>query len=210
MSIRLLMIDDHTLFREGVSRLLTAESDLEMVGLCADLACGKSVLERQPIDVVLLDFDLGPEHAIDFVRYARELRPQTKILVVTAGVPERNARELVRAGVSGIFHKHNDPQSLSRRIRSVFAGDVFLEETYLKPLFEMAQPDANNATLRFTEREQTVLDCLLEGLSNKLIADRLNASESAVKGTIQQLFQKTGVRTRSQLVRIALEQSKSR
>ncbi|HMF78881.1 MAG TPA: response regulator transcription factor [Bryobacteraceae bacterium] len=209
MPIRLIMIDDHTLFREGVSRLLAAESDLEMVALCPDLACGKSVLEQHSVDVVLLDFDLGGEQAVDFVRYSRDVHPSTKVLIVTAGVPERSARELVRAGVSGIFHKHNDPQSLSRRIRSVFAGDLFLEEAYLRPLFEMAQPESTEAVLRFTEREQTVLDCLLEGLSNKLIADRLGASESAVKGTIQQLFQKTGVRTRSQLVRIALEQSKS-
>jgi two-component system, NarL family, nitrate/nitrite response regulator NarL len=210
MAIRILMIDDHTLFREGVSRLLAAESDLQMIGLCSNLTSGRVALDQNQVDVVLLDFDLGNEQAIDFVNYARERRPDTKILIVTAGVPERNARDLIRAGVSGIFHKHNDPQSLARRIRSVFAGDVFLEEAYLKPLFEMTQPAPSEGASNFTEREKTVLDCLLEGLSNKIIADRLGASESAVKGTLQQLFQKTGVRTRSQLVRIALERAKAR
>jgi two-component system nitrate/nitrite response regulator NarL len=166
------------------------------------------MLDRHQIDVVLLDFDLGAGRAIDFVRLCRAKQPGTKILILTAGVSERDARELIQGGVSGIFHKHNDPQTLSRRIRSVFAGDVYLEEAYLKPLFEMAQPATRDNALNLTEREQSVLDCLLEGLSNKLIADRLSASEAAVKGTLQQLFQKTGVRTRSQLVRFALERAR--
>ena len=207
--IRLLLIDDHALFREGVGRLLAGEADLEVVATCGDFTCGRKALEAYSLDVVLLDFDFGRGSAeartVDFVHVCRSLSPAARILILTAGVSEQDAAELIAAGVSGIFHKHNDPQVLSSRIRSVYAGNVFLEEVYLKPLFQMAQPErpANDRSL--TERERAVLDCLLEGLSNKLIADRLGASEAAVKGTVQQLFQKAGVRTRSQLVRFALE-----
>lgn len=206
MSIRLLLIDDHALFREGVGRLLASESDFELVASCANLDCGLDALKTQSPDIVLLDFDLGHGSAVEFVRLSRSLRPQAKILVVTAGVDDRSAAELIQAGVSGIFHKHNDPDSLSRRIRSVLAGQVYLEEVYLKPLFQIAQPATSEGAPRLTERERSVLDCLLEGLPNKVIADRIGTSEAAVKGTLQQLFQKTGVRTRSQLVRYALEQ----
>jgi DNA-binding NarL/FixJ family response regulator len=208
MSIRLLLIDDHALFREGVGRLLASEPDFELVASCADLDCGLNALKTQSPDIILLDFDLGHGSPIDFVRMSRSLRPETKILVVTAGVDDRDAAELVQAGVSGIFHKHNDPDSLSQRIRSVLAGEVYLEEVYLKPLFQVAQLPTGEGVPRLTERERAVLDCLLEGLPNKLIADRIGASEAAVKGTFQQLFQKAGVRTRSQLVRYALEQLK--
>lgn len=207
--IRLLLIDDHALFREGVGRLLAGEADLEVLATCPDLASGRKAVANYPVDVVLLDFDLGAdsgeERTVDFVRACRSLRPTAKILVLTAGVSERDAAELIAAGVSGIFHKHNDPQVLSTRIRSVYAGNVFLEEVYLKPLFQMAQPEAPSNGRSLTERERAVLDCLLEGLSNKLIADRIGASEAAIKGIVQQLFQKAGVRTRSQLVRFALE-----
>lgn len=207
--IRLLLIDDHALFREGVGRLLAGEADLQVVASCAHLACGRKVLGEKAVDLVLLDFDLGKdaegERTVDFVRASRSLRPEAKILVLTAGVSERDAAELIAAGVSGIFHKHNDPQVLSSRIRSVFAGNVYLEEVYLKPLFQMAQPESTANGRSLTERERAVLDFLMEGLSNKLIADRLGASEAAVKGIVQQLFQKAGVRTRSQLVRFALE-----
>lgn len=203
--IRLLIIDDHALFREGVGRLLAGEPDLEVVASCADLKCGRTALETHDVDLILLDFDLGPEKGIDFVHTCRALRPSAKILIITAGVAERDATDLIQAGVSGIFHKHNDPQTLSARIRSVHNGSVFLEEVYLKPLFQMAQPETSPNGRSLTERERAVLDFLLEGLSNKLIADRLGTSEAAIKGTLQQLFQKTGVRTRSQLVRFALE-----
>jgi two-component system nitrate/nitrite response regulator NarL len=208
MSIRLLLIDDHALFREGVGRLLASEPDFELVATCPNLDGGLNALKTQSPDIILLDFDLGGGNTIDFVRLSRSLRPETKILIVTAGVDDRSATELIQSGVSGIFHKHNDPDSLSQRIRSVLAGNVYLEEAYLKPLFQIAQPQASEGPARLTERERTVLDCLLEGLSNKIIADRIGASEAAVKGTLQQLFQKTGVRTRSQLVRYALEQLK--
>jgi two-component system nitrate/nitrite response regulator NarL len=208
MPIRLLLIDDHGLFREGVGRLLASEPDFEIVAACANLDCGLNALKSQSPDLVLLDFDLGHGSAVDFVRLSCSLRPKAKILVVTAGVDDRSAAELIQAGVSGIFHKHNDPDSLSRHIRSVLAGNVYLEEVYLKPLFQIAQPSTSELPPRLTERERAVLDCLLEGQPNKLIADRIGASEAAVKGTLQQLFQKTGVRTRSQLVRYALEQLK--
>jgi two-component system nitrate/nitrite response regulator NarL len=208
MSIRLLLIDDHALFREGVARLLASEPDFELVATCPNLDCGLDALKTQSPDIILLDFDLGQGSAVDFVHLSRSLRPQTKILIVTAGVDGRSAAELIQAGVSGIFHKHHDPDSLRERIRSVLAGNVYLEEIYLKPLFQIAQPQASEAPLRLTDRERAVLDCLLEGLPNKIIGDRIGASEAAVKGTLQQLFQKTGVRTRSQLVRYALEQLK--
>lgn len=207
--IRLLLIDDHALFREGVGRLLAGEADLEVVRSCSTLLCGRKALSAEAIDIVLLDFDLGASAdeggTIEFVRYCRSARPDAKILILTAGVGERDAADLIGAGVAGIFHKHNDPQMLSSRIRSVYAGNVFLEEVYLKSLFQMARPESAANERNLTERERAVLDGVLEGLSNKLIADRVGATEAAVKGTVQQLFQKAGVRTRSQLVRFALE-----
>jgi two-component system nitrate/nitrite response regulator NarL len=203
--IRLLLIDDHALFREGIARLLASEPDLEVVAMCDGIQCGLEKLRNKQIDLVLLDFDLGNERAIDFVHSARTLQATAKILIVTAGVDERSAAQLIQAGVSGIFHKQNDPQTFSSRIRSIVGGEVFLEETYLKCLFRLAQPQSEPVRPRLTNRERAVLQALLEGLPNKLIADRLSTSETSVKGIIQQLFQKTGVRTRSQLVRLALE-----
>ncbi|MFL6465887.1 MAG: response regulator transcription factor, partial [Bryobacteraceae bacterium] len=88
MSIRLLLIDDHALFREGVGRLLASEADFELVATCSNLDCGLNALKTQSPDIILLDFDLGGGNTIDFVRLSRSLRPETKILIVTAGVDD--------------------------------------------------------------------------------------------------------------------------
>ena len=130
-----------------------------------------------------------------------------KILVVTAGVDQRAAAELIRSGISGVFLKHDSAALLAQGIRDVIAGKVWLDQEQLQTALraEVTTPQ-DSQTKPFTEREQQVLSCVFEGLANKEIAARIGVSESSVKATLQQLFSKTGVRTRSQLVRIVLEQ----
>jgi len=204
--IRILLIDDHALFREGLVRLLDSEPDLTVAGKTGTAREALEVLSSRPVDVVLLDFDLGPERAVDFLAELRNRGFPGRTLVVTAGVSDQESVQLVQAGVAGIFHKHNPPELLCRCIRQVAAGEVWLESNYLKPLFQRLDATEPAASFRLTDRERQVLRGVFQGLGNKEIAGRLQVSESSVKGTLQQLFQKTGVRTRSQLVRVALEQ----
>jgi two-component system nitrate/nitrite response regulator NarL len=155
-------------------------------------------------DVVLLDFDLGPERASEFIPHFIQGGHSARVLIVTAGVSGDDAVQLIRSGVAGIFHKHNPPEQLCECVRRVASGEVWLEPEYLKPLFRTVEP-AGSSPGRLTEKERHVLRAVFEGFANKQIAARLQVSETSVKGILQQLFQKTGVRTRTQLVRIALE-----
>jgi len=206
-TIEILLIDDHTLFREGVVRLLETELAFKVIA-CGSIKEALAVLRQQHIDIVLLDFDLGQRDGTRFVRLAKEQGFQGKILVVTAGVEEHEAAELIRCGISGIFMKHNSAALLAQGIRDVIAGKVWFEQELLRaamhgsaePLLPESQSD------RFTQRERQVLSYVFEGLGNKEIAARIGVSESSVKASLQQLFSKTGVHTRGQLVRIALEQ----
>ena len=129
------------------------------------------------------------------------------MLVVTAGVDAGVAAELIRSGISGVFRKHDSAALLAEEICDAMAGKVWLDQKQLQTAFraEVGTPK-DNRTRPFTEREGQVLSCVFEGLANKEIAERIGVSESSVKATLQQLFSKTGVRTRSQLVRIVLEQ----
>jgi DNA-binding NarL/FixJ family response regulator len=210
-TIRILLLDDHALFRESVSRLLGAEPGFEVAAHCATLEEGLPILKRQAIDVVLLDFDLGQRDGREFVRLAKEQGFRGKILVVTAGVEGSAAAELIRAGISGVFLKNDSASLLSQGIRDVMAGKVWLEHAQLQNALRSesagSQPDRSG---RFTAREQQVLSGVFEGLANKEIAGRIGVSESSVKASLQQLFSKTGVRTRSQLVRIVLEQHRDK
>jgi two-component system, NarL family, nitrate/nitrite response regulator NarL len=203
--IRLFLLDDHGLFREGLVRLLTGDPEFELVGAVPDPDTARATLAREQIDVLLLDYDLGDHSAVDFVADIRSRGFSGKILLVTAGLPDREALEIIRAGVAGIFHKHHASEDLRRSIREVFDGKVLIDEHYLRKLVQVAAGGETRGP-RLTEREKQILQALIEGLANKEIAAQLRISESAVKASLQMLFNKTGVRTRSQLVRVALEQ----
>jgi len=208
-TIRIVLLDDHALFRESVARLLGAEPGFEVVATCGSVQEALTILRREPIDIVLLDFDLGQSDGAQFMRSAGEQGYKGKVLVVTAGVGKDEAADLIRSGVSGIFTKSNSATSLAEGIRDVMAGKVWFDQELLQEAMGGAKTRSEDQSGRFTERERSVLSCVFEGLANKEIAERIGVSESSVKATLQQLFSKTGVRTRSQLVRIALEQYKN-
>lgn len=205
--VRILLLDDHALFREGLARLLDSEPDFDLMVPCATVDEALRVIESTHVDIVLLDYDLGPETGSRFLHRATEEGFDGKVLVVTAGLSDAEAAELLRFGIAGIFLKHSSPDLLATAIRRVMQGDAWLDQRFMRVL--AAGPPESRIEERprkLSEREREVLRALLEGLSNKEIAARLLVSESSVKATLQHLFLKTNVRTRSQLVRIALEQ----
>ena len=206
-TVHILLLDDHALFRESVSRLLSVEPGFEVVAHCGTVEEALQVLRRRQVDLVLLDFDLGERDGREFLRLAKEHGFNGKVLVVTAGIDTGAMSELIRSGISGVFRKHDSATLLAQGIRDVMAGKIWLEQEQLRTALSTEVATGQmNGTRPFTEREQQVLSYVFDGLANKEIATRIGVSEGSVKSTLQQLFSKTGVRTRSQLVRIVLEQ----
>ena len=205
--IRLLLIDDHALFRESLRRLLEGEPDFELAGDFASVAAAAASLSTDRVDVVLLDFDLGQEDGFDFIALAREQQISGRILIVTGGLSSVDVVRALDLGVAGIFLKHGAPANLIAAIRKVVAGETSLDPQSLGTLVAAAISPApqDPHPVALTERERQVLRGVFEGLSNKEIGARHSFSEAYVKALMQQLFQKTGVRNRSQLVRVALE-----
>jgi DNA-binding NarL/FixJ family response regulator len=205
--IRLLLIDDHVLFRESLSRLLALEPDFDMVADCSTTREALDILERRRVDLVLLDFDLGEDHGGQVIAGIRRAGHAQKILMVTAGMTAVESSAALRLGASGIFLKHNAAGTLAKAIRLIAGGAMWLDERVIQLMAEGVGQREDQRDLILTAREEQVLQGVFEGLANKEIATRLTVSESAIKATLQQLFRKSGVRTRSQLVRIALEGS---
>jgi two-component system, NarL family, nitrate/nitrite response regulator NarL len=203
--IRLYILDDHALFREGLLRLLGSDPMFEIAGASGSAAAALEQIPNLDVDILILDYDLGSENSVPFVRQLEKLELRPRILLVTAGLPDQDALELIRLGVAGVFHKQNPPEDLHSSIRKMAEGKVLLDQSYLQSLVTAATERASESQPRLTERDLQILRFLVEGLANKEIAAQLRISESAVKASLQQLFAKTGVRTRSQLVRIALE-----
>ena len=200
---RALLVDDHALFRESVCRVLADQPDLEL-SHCGSIREALRLLGQHTYDLVLLDHDLGGERASQFLPAARQVGFEGRVLVVTAWVSDTEARRLLRQGVAGIFLKEAPLSQLIESIRTVLSGGTWLDPSFARG--GVADESGTTSPAVFNERQRKVLRFVLEGLSNKEIAWRLQISESYVKAILQSLFQKTGVRTRGQLVRVAFEQ----
>jgi len=209
--IRILMVDDHSLFRESLGRLLETAPDFRVVGQCATVAEAIAAFSETQTDVVLLDYDLGEEQGSSLIAELKNHQSKAKVLMVTAGMSDAVTLRIMEAGASGVFLKHSSLDQLLAAIHRVAGGEIWLDTGAIRSLVA----GRNSETARFerrqslTPRQNEVLRGILDGLTNKEIAWNLNVSESSVKAVIQELFHKAGVRTRSQLVRIAIEKHSS-
>lgn len=201
---RLLLVDDHELFRESLSRLLEAETDIKVVGQRSTVEEALRALGENGYDLMLLDYELGDRRANEVYLSPAMKSFKAKILLVTVGMTRAEVRQALNHGVGGVFLKNHGPMALVEAIKKVLAGEVWIDPKYGE--VDPANPNTEtNRRVKFTERDRIVLKGVFAGMANKEIAEQLRVSESAIKASLQQLFSKTGVRTRSQLVRVALE-----
>jgi len=208
--IRLVILDDHGLFRASLARLLASESGFAVVGECGTSAEALKMLDGAPVDVVLLDFDLGAEHAGDLISAARQAGYQGRFLIVAGCIDAERSAMALKFGASGVFLKSEAPERLVQAIRLIASGSVWVDQKIIQLLADQClnhPPGARKSGAALEDREQKVLLGILGGLTNRKIADGMEVPESSIKNILQGLFTRTGVRKRSQLVRLALEGS---
>ena len=203
-NIRVMLIDDHALFREGMALLLQAEPGFTLVGRCDSGAEAARLLKSREVDVILLDLDLGNEKGADFLDTLRSIEFKGKVLIVTAKVHDKDISTLIRKGIAGILRKHSPPALLLQGIRDTMTGKVWFDQALLQRALTYSEEEELIASSELSERDKKVLSFVFQGLSNKEIANRIQTSESAVKRSLRHLFAKTGVHTRGQLVRVAI------
>jgi DNA-binding NarL/FixJ family response regulator len=204
--LRVLIVDDHTLFRESLSRLLEADTECRITGTCASVGEALAMVAKEEIDIVLLDYDLGEKPGTSFLDESRRIGFVGRVLMVTGGMnPELILRALDH-GASGIFLKNSPLAELMQAIHRIMQGEIWVDPGMVKTLIAGIRQHAREASQEsLSTRERSVLRYVFEGLSNKEIGQQIGISEGSVKAALQQLFARTGVRTRSQLVRIAVE-----
>jgi DNA-binding NarL/FixJ family response regulator len=199
--IRIALLDGHLLFRESLARLLAMEDDFELIAECKTASEAVRDLKGARVDVVLVDLGIARE----FIPCARRSRCPGKFLVIAREIDETDSAALLKCGAAGIFLDSDSSTRLSQAVRLVANGEAWVGQKVIRHLTERYPDHDPRRWSNLTQREQTVLQGVVDGLSNRKIGAQIGASESTVKAALQQLFSKAGVRTRSQLVRIALE-----
>jgi DNA-binding NarL/FixJ family response regulator len=207
----ILLVDDHTLLREGLVRLLEAEPSLEVAGHCATVAEARHLLAATPVDLILLDYDLGPETGDALLHFLRETANPARVIILTAGMLPSATLNAIQNGVAGVILKQSGTRQLLEAIARVTRGETWWSSEILRSATnrDTARAQPVEPARELTQRQHRVLRGILDGLSNKEIATQLDASETSIKASIQELFTKAGVRTRGQLVRVTLERFSS-
>jgi DNA-binding NarL/FixJ family response regulator len=208
--IRLLLVDDHTLFRESLRRLLEGEPGVEISGDFANAADAlKAVRDGLDFDAALVDYELGGsggENGLDLVRKVRVLKPDARVLMVTAGMGSADLMRAVTELDTGIFLKTEPTVELMLAIQRTAKGERWISSRASLALIASGGLQGERPMAdRLSGRESEVLRGVLEGQSNKEIGAQLELTESSVKAVLQKLFERAGVRSRSQLVRYAIE-----
>lgn len=200
--MRVLVVDDHPVVRQGLMAILRFEPDIELVGEAADgREAVRLILEQRP-DVVLLDLRLPELSGVEVMRAVRPQAPEVRFLVLTTYDTEMYIAPALAAGARGYLLKDAAPDELIRGVRAVMEGRAALEPSVAARLLDrMAEPEGGE----LSEREREVLALLVRGASNKGIAHQLGLSENTVKAHVAHIFNKLGVQSRAEAVAVALQ-----
>ncbi|HEX2355263.1 MAG TPA: response regulator transcription factor [Micromonosporaceae bacterium] len=193
--IKVLVVDDHPVVRQGLRTFLDLQGDITVVGEAADGDAAVAAAELLRPDVVLLDLRMPGADGIAALRGLRERGNPARVLVITSFTEPAAVLPAVRAGAAGYVYKDVDPPALAAAIRSVHAGHVLLHPDVARLLAAgSAQPDG----VRLTAREREVLAEVARGRSNREIARVLTLSEKTVKAHMSAILTKLGVQDRTQ------------
>lgn len=203
--IRVLIVDDHEIVREGLQTLLSEEADFEVIGVAGESEQALSLTKRHRPDVILMDLVLPGLDGIEITRRVLEVSPNSRVLVLTSFSENHRIRDAIQAGAIGYLLKDVLKPELLNAIRAAAAGEPALHPEAQK--FLMSQLSGNESVPhdRLTPREFNILQLIAEGKSNKEIALTLSLTEGTIKGYVSTIFDKLGVADRTQAALYAVE-----
>lgn len=211
MTIRIAIVDDQALMRDGFRMILEAQPDFDVVGDAENGRLGVEICQRTRPDVVLMDIRMPVLDGIEATRLITADRLPTKVLVLTTFDLDEYVYAAMRAGASGYLLKDTPAKDLVDAVRVIAAGDALLSPSVTRRLIEefARQPEpgvvSNSLPDELTDREREALELLAHGLSNREIAAAMYIGEATAKTHVSRLLTKLGVRDRVQAVVLAYE-----
>jgi len=209
MSIKIILIDDHTLFRSGIKALLSRQNDFDVIGEAADGFTGIKLVEQMRPDIVLLDLDMPVMNGRETLAQILSSNPQQTVVMLTVSEDNDDLTECMRIGARGFLLKNINADFLLDSIRKAVDGDnVFSPEMaprLVQSLISPASPRADHLLSTLTPREMEILGYLAAGHSNKVIARHLELAESTIKVHVQNILRKLNLSSRVQAAVYAVQ-----
>ncbi|WP_416192443.1 response regulator [Neisseria sp. CCUG12390] len=209
MTIQIILIDDHTLFRSGIKALLSRQSDFEVIGEASDGLSGVKLVEQQQPDIVLLDLDMPVMNGREALAQILSANPNQTVIMLTVSEDSDDLTECMRIGARGFLLKNINADFLLDSIRKAVDGDnVFSPEMtsrLVQSLISPAAPRTDAALSALTPRELEILGYLAAGHSNKVIARHLDLAESTIKVHVQNILRKLNLSSRVQAAVYAVQ-----
>ncbi|HLX39335.1 MAG TPA: response regulator transcription factor [Ktedonobacteraceae bacterium] len=208
--IRLLIIDDHEMVREGLKAMLSAEPDFAIVGDAANAEQAFALIELLRPDIILLDVRLPGTSGIEVCRTVTERYPETAVIILTTFTDESLVEQCIKAGARGFIVKDIERFDLKRSIRAVARGEAAIDtKAAVAVLAQLRRtPQVKNEPVQesLSSQQIVILRLVAQGLSSREIATRLYLSENTVKGYVQEILHRLGVKNRTEAVMVAVKQ----
>lgn len=198
--IRLLIVDDHPVVREGLRSMLSRSPGIEIVAVCSSGQAALKIAEKQPLDVMLIDMRMTPMNGIDVLRALGRVAPHCKGLILSSYQLEEEIYQAAVAGAAGYLCKDALPAQILDQIALAHTGKN------LFPAYLLARFEARKKKRNLTPRELQILNMVAKGLTNKEIAHVLNVSQFTVRNQISSFSAKLEVSDRTEAARVAIEQ----
>jgi len=194
-----IIIDDHALFRRGVSQMISADPEFKVIGEAASGAEGLLLVEQLKPSLVLIDLNMKGMNGIETLSHIKEAKLESKCIVLTVSDAEADLLEALRAGADGYLLKDMEPEDLCENLKKAMSGITVLHDSLteiLKNALISPSLSRNEEEVSLTEREREILECLANGLNNKTIARSLGISDTTVKVHIKHLLSKLKLTSR--------------
>ncbi|STY79620.1 two-component system response regulator NarL [Moraxella catarrhalis] len=197
---RLLLVDDHPMLRRGLADLLSLEKDVQVIAEANHGMEALDILNQEIVDLVILDHTMPILNGIETLKKIRELGIQTKVLLFTVSDNSKDVQDALHLGVDGYLLKDMEPEQIITDIRKILRGELVISPS-LAPILAQAmrKPVKTDSSHELTEREIQVAKMIAQGMSNKMIGNKLGIAESTVKVHVKHILGKIDLRTRAEI-----------
>jgi DNA-binding NarL/FixJ family response regulator len=208
--IHLLIVDDHEMVREGLKAILVADPDFAIVGEAANADQALELIGSLQPDIALVDIRLPGTNGIELCRMANERYPETAVIILTTFTDESLVAQCIQAGARGFIVKDIERFDLKRSIRAVARGEAAIDTkvtaSVLAQLRRSPPAEPTSVPDQLSAQQLVILRLVAQGLPSREIATQLYLSENTVKGYVQEILHRLGVKNRTEAVMVAVKQ----